>query len=53
MHPGMDEASKRMRMDKLDEYISSLVDMSKDIVHGMSPEEKQNWKTGITKLLNV
>lgn len=53
MHPGMDESSKRMRMDKLDEYLSNLMDMGKEMVQGMSPEEKQSWKSGITKLLNI
>lgn len=53
MHPGMDETSKRMRMDKLDEYMTNLLEMGKEVVQGMSAEEKQSWKTGITKMLSI
>lgn len=53
VHPGMDEGSKKMRMDKLDDYLNNLLEMGKNVVKDMSPDEKQQWRTGITKLLNV
>lgn len=53
MHPGMDEGSKKMRMDKMDDYLNNLMDMAKGIVKDMSSEEKQQWRTGLSKLLNM
>lgn len=53
VHPGMDEGSKKMRMDKMDDYLNNLLEMGKNVVKDMSPDEKQQWRAGITKLLNV
>lgn len=53
MHPGMDETSKQMRMDKLNKRLEDLVDMAKETVVGMSPEEKQSWKVTLNKLINM
>lgn len=53
MHPGMDENSKQMRMNKLNEHLEDLVDMAKETVVGMSPEEKQSWKVTLNKLINM
>lgn len=52
-HEGQDPESKKKRMELLDEYLEDLCDMSKEVVQGMSPEEKQMWKSKITKILNM
>ena len=53
MHPGQDEASKRKRSEKLDERLNDLEGMAKEMVEGMSPEEKQAWKVKLNKLINM
>lgn len=53
MHPGQDEESKRMRMAKLDEHLEDLEDMAKEMIAGMSPEEKQAWRVKLNKLINM
>lgn len=52
-HEGQDPENKRKRMELLDEYLEDLCDMSKEVVQGMTPEEKQMWKSKITKILNM
>lgn len=52
-HPGQDETSKRIRMEKLDEHLNDLEDMTKEMVAGMSQEEKQAWKVKLNKLINM
>lgn len=52
-HDGQDPEGKRKRMELLDEYLEDLCDMSKEVVQGMTPEEKQMWKSKITKILNM
>ena len=52
-HPGHDEMSKKMRMDKLTEYLNDLEQMAKETIMGMSPEEKQAWKVKLSKLVNM
>lgn len=53
MNSGNDEASKKKRMEKLEEYMDDLGTMAKDMVHDMSPEEKQMWKVKLNKLINM
>lgn len=52
-HPGQDEMSKKMRMDKLTEHLDDLEQMAKETIMGMSPEEKQAWKVKLSKLVNM
>lgn len=52
-HPGMDDSSKQMRMNKLNKYLDDLTEMAKETVVGMSPEEKQSWKVTLNKLINM
>lgn len=49
----MQPEDKRRRDELLDGYLEDLGDMSKELVDGMTPEEKQKWKTKITKILNM
>lgn len=52
-HPAQDEESKKRRMEKLEEHLRDLEDMTKEMVVGMSPEEKQAWKVKLNKLINM
>lgn len=52
LNPGHPEEKKK-REELLDNYLEELCDMSKEVVEGMTPEEKQKWKTKITKILNM
>lgn len=52
-HPGMDDASKQRRMEKLNERLADLEEMAKETINGMSPEEKQAWRVKINKILNM
>lgn len=49
----MQPEDKRKREELLDGYLEDLCDMSKEVVDGMTPEEKQKWKSKITKILNM
>lgn len=49
----MQPEDKKKRDELLDRSLEDLCDMSKEMVDGMTPEEKQKWKTKITKILNM
>lgn len=53
MYPSDDQDSKRMRIESLNKDLDDLVNMGKDVVARLSPEEKQVWKGKISKLLNA
>ena len=46
-----EENSKRIEL--LNDFIEDLEDMAKDVVKGMSPEEKQVWKIKLNKLTSM
>lgn len=46
-----EESSKRI--DLLNDFIEDLEDMAKDVVKGMSPEERQVWKVKLNKLSSM
>lgn len=48
-----DPNGKTMRMQKLNEYVNDLTESAKEVVDGMSPEERQVWKTKINNLVNM
>lgn len=41
------------RMELLNDFIDDLEEMAKDVVKGMSPEEKQTWKVKLNKIINM
>ena len=41
------------RMELLNDYIGDLEQMAKDVVKGMSPEEKQTWRVKLSKIINM
>ena len=41
------------RMELLNDFIEDLEEMAKDVVKGMSPEEKQTWKVKLNKIINT
>ena len=41
------------RIELLNDFIEDLEDMAKDVVKGMSPEEKQVWKIKLNKLTSM
>lgn len=41
------------RMELLNDYIEDLEQMAKDVIKGMSPEEKQTWKVKLSKIINM
>lgn len=41
------------RMELLNDFIEDLEEMAKDVVKGMSPEEKQTWKVKLNKIINM
>lgn len=53
MYSATDPDQKRMRMESLNRDLDELVEMGKEVVMGMSPDEKQVWKTKISKILNA
>lgn len=53
MYPGQEQEHKRMRAEALNRELDELVDMGKEVVQDMSPEEKQIWKGKISKILNM
>lgn len=52
-YPGQEPEHKRIRMEALNRELDELVDMGKEVVQDMSPEEKQAWKGKISKILNM
>ena len=44
---------ERVKMNKLNKYLREIEEMGKETVAGMSPEEKQNWKVTLNKLINL
>lgn len=52
-NPGNDEISKQKRMERLNEHMNELTIMASETVAGMSPEEKQAWRVGLNKLINM
>lgn len=44
---------KEKRAELLDDYMEDLYDSAKEMVTGMTPEEKQMWKTKINKIVNM
>lgn len=48
-----DPQGKAMRMQKLKEYTDDLTESAKELVDGMSPEEKQMWKSKLNNLINM
>lgn len=53
MYQGNDPESKRKRMESLDDYLDDLTDSAKELVMDMTPEEKQNWKMKLSKIINM
>lgn len=53
MYSPNDPEGKRKRMEVLDDYIEDLTDSAKELVAGMSPEEKQHWKAKISNIVNM
>lgn len=53
MYSQDDPESKRMRMESLNRDLHELVEMSKEVAAKLSPEEKQMWKSQISKILNA
>lgn len=53
MYQANDPDQERMRMESLNRDLDELVEMSKEVVHGMTPGEKQAWKSKISKILNA
>lgn len=53
MYSPNDPEGKRKRMETLNDYIEDLTDSAKELVAGMTPEEKQHWKSKITNLINM
>lgn len=50
-HSKPEDSGKRMEL--LNDFIDDLEDMAKDVVKGMSPEEKQVWKVKLNKLISM
>lgn len=48
-----DPNGKHKRMEALNDYLEDLTDSAKELVNGMSPEEKQAWKSKINNLINM
>lgn len=48
-----DPQGKNMRMQKLKEYTDDLTESAKELVDGMSPEEKQMWKSKLNNIINM
>lgn len=53
MYTSNDPDQKKMRMDSLNEDLDDLVEMGKEVARDMTPEEKQIWKSKISKILNA
>lgn len=53
MYTNTEPMHKQKRLEMLDEHLNDLVEMAKETVEDMSPEEKQLYKTKITKLMNM
>lgn len=53
MYQANDPDQKRMRMESLNRDLDDLVEMGKEVVQDMTPEEKQVWKSKISKILNI
>lgn len=53
MYANQTPEDKKKRRELLDGYLEDLGDMSKEIVDGMTMEEKQLWKTKLTQILNM
>lgn len=48
-----DPEGKNKRMEALNDYLEDLTDSAKTLVMGMSPEEKQMWKSKINNIINM
>lgn len=48
-----DPNGKTKRMEALNDYLEDFTDSARDLVMGMSPEEKQMWKNKINNLINM
>lgn len=48
-----DPEGRQKRMETLDDYLNDLGESAKEMVEGMTPEEKQVWKTKISRLINM
>lgn len=48
-----DPNGKSKRMEALNDYLEDFNDSAKDLIMGMSPEEKQMWKSKINNILNM
>lgn len=53
MHSKSSPEENSKRIELLNDFIEDLEDMAKDVVKGMSPEEKQVWKIKLNKLTSM
>lgn len=51
--PAGEPEGKKKRMEMLDSYMDDLWSMSKEMIADMTPEEKQQWKLKLNKMINM
>lgn len=52
-YSGNDPENRRKRMKLLNDFMDDFVEMAEQVVDGMTPEEKQAWKSKINRLINM
>ena len=53
MHKGQTPEDMKARTEMIEDRMDDLYDMFKEEVKDMTPEEKQLWKTKISKIINL